>query len=748
MLSEDDIEVDCKDFYNDTPLLIAIREGHYDIAQELLTRSAKWLYRQGKTTGAKACGPSEVHSSPASAKGHFVDVNAENDDQETPMAVAVSSGATGVIFTLIEAGASLDTFEPAASPLLYAIQTNNKSLLVKLIENGVELNGAVYYAVARMASIGGEDTEELVRVLLEAGANIQSPKELVYYATNELCDDGNDDDAMEIGSGSALRIAADMESLPILQLLLTHGSLPPKEVGDAFIRTVERGDMANLSILQVLLTQSSLPPKDFSRALKLTLKRKNMPLPILKLLLNQAAKIDILKPHVHKALRYAVSSGDQAMVETVLNETAEIRRSESDAYGFFVAAVKRGEASMAETLWNHSTMTSWLEPKNLYGAFVSALVEADASTTLLEKLIRKYPAGPGNLEPRSLHNALMVAVSTSNPYATDLLLKWGAEISGLEPRDLQNALVLAVESDDPYMVALLLNHGVDIDDTDERDFIRTPAFDSVWTLNAQTIESQFLNQNKPNFFSGALLYYALERKYYAVFRLLLSHKASLDSEHVSPLGHTTSAPNPILVELLVERYASRNRNGDFGEALREAFRHRDKISIQILIQLIVILEYGDSFTWPPEYPSAYAITEALASVEMNDHRGVAIGIVAKAAMRGNEKLVELMLKYIGARPDSITGEIDWCICAGDRERLNRFQNKISEVINVEKDGYVAPIVVAVAFKRVSIVELLLETGDISGDSLLLARSLVSHLGLHAAFEHLRTKLTYRVFCAM
>ncbi|KAH7001009.1 ankyrin repeat protein, partial [Ilyonectria destructans] len=99
-LRKDDVEVDGRDADGNTPLLLALREGHRDMALALLNRSIEWQLRheavdqsltQDKDTGQRT--------------NHFVDVNAKNSDDETPLDIALTINAEEVIFKLIEVGA-------------------------------------------------------------------------------------------------------------------------------------------------------------------------------------------------------------------------------------------------------------------------------------------------------------------------------------------------------------------------------------------------------------------------------------------------------------------------------------------------------------------------------------------------------------------------------------------------------------------------------------------------------------------
>lgn len=752
MLYQDGIEVDPEDSSQNTPLLISLREGHHNIAQELLDRSAKWLYQQGKAKRIKAFGTSDVNSLPTSAKSYLVNVNAENDDLETPMTMAVSTGAPPeVIFALIEAGASIESFDPASSPLLYSIRTNNKKLLIKLVENGAKLDGAVYYAVARMARMNDEDMTDLVEILLASGANTQALSDVIEYATAEVY--SGHEDAADISSGSAFQIAARIKNLSIFELLLDYIS-PTQEELQAALEAISAGydipafelfvacwpgilkvknivsavDMDNMPVFELLmdqrensleemrviwkaivdrnngpmaefvLTQWSRTPDEllnaFRRsmtvdsldtfgvlltgwshtpmrvydALVVTMNRGDLPMVELFLI---HAMISSSEPWIQNVLTIAVAFGNECMTETILNTTTEMNRSDSEVYDMFVAAAKSDKVSMVELLVNHRAIATNRQQKDLDVIMLAAMKADDACTARL--LLRQrgilsdlgpekwYYTSQIALHSNSrevIQSALAFAVESGKAYVANLFLMWGAKFDCLPPRQLRHHLIFAVEAGDAYMVESLLRHGADIDATDEEDVIlTTPTFASLLTLKVPTIRSQFYrrtNQNKGKLLSAALLYYALEMHYYAVFRLLLSSMASLDSEQIFPSAPTTNSWNPILVKLLIAKRGSLTGiDVNLRNALDDAHLHGDKYAINYLIRLIATVHYRNTLAWPPEYPTEQHIAELLDSTDVQGSSEVLDEIFDNAVSRGNEELVDFIWNYVGTMSEFV-----------------------------------------------------------------------------------------------
>jgi ankyrin repeat protein len=98
---------------NDTPLIIATREGHEDVVRCLLSR-----------------------------KKHPADTGLRNNEGHTALHVAARDGATVIALKLIAADTStIDARDhEGATAAFYAAQTNNDTLLVKLAEADADLN--------------------------------------------------------------------------------------------------------------------------------------------------------------------------------------------------------------------------------------------------------------------------------------------------------------------------------------------------------------------------------------------------------------------------------------------------------------------------------------------------------------------------------------------------------------------------------------------------------------------------------
>ncbi|KAF2014520.1 hypothetical protein BU24DRAFT_371229, partial [Aaosphaeria arxii CBS 175.79] len=102
-LQEDDGGINSRDSEGNTPLLLAMREHHQDLALALLDWSVE---TQNLPENSLAQNTSTQNwSAPKTRKA--ADINAENKDGETPLTIAVTGNAEQVFLRLIELGADL-----------------------------------------------------------------------------------------------------------------------------------------------------------------------------------------------------------------------------------------------------------------------------------------------------------------------------------------------------------------------------------------------------------------------------------------------------------------------------------------------------------------------------------------------------------------------------------------------------------------------------------------------------------------
>ncbi|KAI1060117.1 hypothetical protein LB506_011262 [Fusarium annulatum] len=182
-------QLDTKDPEGNTPLQLALREDYQDMALMILERSRIW--QTENDASASEDWPTDTVV-PLKYLGH---VNTANVDGETPLSLAVSIKADRVIRGLIDAGAEV---KHEKSLMFHAIIQEDKELVYKLMKEGSDLDGAVFFATQCLNRTDGSDhvLNELLRVFLEGGGDTRRYRGVEIDNIIEFEEDEGDEEAI------------------------------------------------------------------------------------------------------------------------------------------------------------------------------------------------------------------------------------------------------------------------------------------------------------------------------------------------------------------------------------------------------------------------------------------------------------------------------------------------------------------------------------------------------------------------
>ena len=210
-------EIESRDADGNTPLMLAIREGHQGIALALLDEMVEreGRHRQDDDDGDRGATPLLV----ARAAG----LNAQNNDGDTALDIALEQKMGGVIFKLIEAGANLEYLGRETALVAHAVSSRNTELLSRLIEKKLSLDGAVFFALKDQLPQRDLVLEGIISQLLSAGANTARQPELHDRPEPEDYDDEEDENDGRYDA-DALVLASRRGLTGIVEMLLDHGA--------------------------------------------------------------------------------------------------------------------------------------------------------------------------------------------------------------------------------------------------------------------------------------------------------------------------------------------------------------------------------------------------------------------------------------------------------------------------------------------------------------------------------------------
>ncbi|KAI1266477.1 hypothetical protein F5Y18DRAFT_359147 [Xylariaceae sp. FL1019] len=241
-------------------------------------------------------------------------------------------------------------------------------LLLEIFHADPNATGKEYGNALTAAAYDG--TIDIVKMLLDAGANVNSPDGYAlqaaaaqghYVVVEELLRRHADVDALttreDFTAGTALQAACEASRVDIVRLLLEHGADPNHGAGEDAPPVVAAALHAEEEILELLVQRK--PKLDvfggWDHSSPLINAAAFLPVSSLKLLLDAGADINLQDNDGDTALIVASSRGDddKEAVEFLLNNGADIMHSSSRNENALQAAMKQENHECLEVLVEH-----------------------------------------------------------------------------------------------------------------------------------------------------------------------------------------------------------------------------------------------------------------------------------------------------------------------------------------------------------------------------------------------------------
>ncbi|EUC41984.1 hypothetical protein COCMIDRAFT_29341 [Bipolaris oryzae ATCC 44560] len=210
-------EFEGRDADGDTSLMLAITKGYQDIALVLLDRIMDCEGQQRQHNANKDCGVTPLSVACATV------INAQNNNGETALDFALEYNMRGVVFKLVEAGASPEHLGRQAALIAHVISHGDMKLLSILIEKKVKLDGAVFFALKEQPPLQDSVLEGMIFQLLSAGANTARSSELDIRPERQDDYDTDDEDISDYDT-DALELVSRRGLTDVVEMLLQHGA--------------------------------------------------------------------------------------------------------------------------------------------------------------------------------------------------------------------------------------------------------------------------------------------------------------------------------------------------------------------------------------------------------------------------------------------------------------------------------------------------------------------------------------------
>ncbi|XP_042328646.1 ankyrin repeat domain-containing protein 17 isoform X4 [Sceloporus undulatus] len=201
-------------------LCLACSAGYYELAQVLLAMHANVEDRgvKGDITPLMAAANGGHVKIVKLLLAHSADVNAQSSTGNTALTYACAGGYVDVVKALLESGASIeDHNENGHTPLMEAGSAGHVEVARVLLENGAGINthsNEFKESALTLACYKGH--LDMVRFLLEAGADQEHKTDEMHTALMEACMDGHVEVArLLLDSGAQVNMPADSFESPL-----------------------------------------------------------------------------------------------------------------------------------------------------------------------------------------------------------------------------------------------------------------------------------------------------------------------------------------------------------------------------------------------------------------------------------------------------------------------------------------------------------------------------------------------------
>ncbi|USP74943.1 hypothetical protein yc1106_02217 [Curvularia clavata] len=340
-------EIKSRDIDGNTPLMLAIREGHHDIALVLLDRIADCEGHREQRDLDEECGVTLLSVACATI------INAQNKADETALDFALEQNMREVVVKLIEAGANLKYLGRKTALVAHAVSTRNTKLLSILIERKLKLDGAVFFALKDLVAAHDPVLESIVFQLLSAGAN--TARSLELNAVPDLDDyDDVEEDQVEGGFDTdALAVASRRGLTNVVEMLLEHGAPAALRNDQGKCPMLIATEYGHVDVVRMLLSKapSSVGIEDDDGHTALSIAIQNHELGIIELLLREG-RFSTPNPFLERYFIQSVCNGE-AIATGIILQCELVDPDMQDDYGtrpLFWAARNGHEAVVKQLL--------------------------------------------------------------------------------------------------------------------------------------------------------------------------------------------------------------------------------------------------------------------------------------------------------------------------------------------------------------------------------------------------------------
>ncbi|XP_033213947.1 ankyrin-3-like [Belonocnema kinseyi] len=355
-----------------------------------------------------------------------INVNAKSRDGITALSIAVYNSMETIVQPLLEAGANPNVGLYLTPILNIALAKENLKIAEMLIKFGANVNTKSIFGIAPLGIAVDSELPEIVRHLLDAGANV-----------NVIHD-----------NKSVLQNAVSKKNVAITEMLLKAGA-------DANFNRNADYHHDKPAIFTAVETNNKL---------------------IVEMLLKHGADVNIIFKN-STPLCLAAEREFEDIVQTLLEAGANTYVMECNSEPVLFTAIRQKNSKIINLLFKHNSpincISSWRNPNQCIDNFETNytplhLAVSESSANIVELLLQKGSFVDFELDDFPLHNA----VKRGEKQIVSILIKYGASVNSVCKHG-KTPLLHAVEEGFTNIVRLLLMNGASVETQNDNSLLHT-----------------------------------------------------------------------------------------------------------------------------------------------------------------------------------------------------------------------------------------------------------------------------------
>ncbi|KAK6169528.1 hypothetical protein SNE40_020567 [Patella caerulea] len=452
LLVESGADVSLKDINGTTPIQMAAERGMVTTVTYLAERGANLDLenKQGNLLHTACRGNDKMVKS--LIKSHC-DINIKvGNNVGSVILASIRLKHTTIAEILIQAGCDVNgTDRNGVTPLMECIKADNLVLLKQLIDQSASVNAqdneGTFVLDYLCRSYNQQNSADIVKIMIEAGADIHKCNNLLCRAINRECyesaslliEQGIDVNTVNENGDNPLVLASEKGKSELVKLLtikdcdINHQNLRGETALHKAIK-----DSRNYSYCE-----------DKKEIIKI-------------LLLQNRLNVNLTDVDGQTALFMAVINGERSITEDLLKAGADVNHCDNTGKTPLMMAVNEKDTVMANILLKAGAD---LKPRDRFGRnaiYLAALfnVSLDLDVLLKYSNVRSEAKSIVNATDKDGKTPFMVAAEHGFKDVVEKLLTAGCNID-LQDHGGKTALMFAVHNEDETILSLLLQNGAD-----------------------------------------------------------------------------------------------------------------------------------------------------------------------------------------------------------------------------------------------------------------------------------------------